>query len=111
VLEESIDGLRDRFGVERLELAAFKLAHHGSAGNLSKELLQQVDCTRFVVSTNGDYFGHPHKKAIDMIADAADRGRPPTVIFNYDAPTTKGYRDDSRINAVYGTDGHAAIDL
>ena len=90
VLAESIDGLIDRFGVKRLELAAFKLSHHGSAGNLSKELLQRIDCTRFVVSTNGDYFGHPHKKAIEMIAAAADPGRTPTVVFNYDGRTTEG---------------------
>ena len=62
VLAESIDGLLDRFGVKRLELAAFKLSHHGSAGNLSTELLKRIDCTRFVVSTNGDYSGTPTRR-------------------------------------------------
>jgi hypothetical protein len=46
-----------------------------------------------------------------MIAAAADPGRTPTVVFNYDVPTTKGYRDDPGITAVYGTGGRATIEL
>ena len=46
-----------------------------------------------------------------MIAAAADPGRTPTVVFNYDGPTTKEYRDEPGITAVYGSDGHATIEL
>jgi beta-lactamase superfamily II metal-dependent hydrolase len=37
----------------RLRCEAFKLTHHGNKHSVSKELLDQISCPRFLVSTNG----------------------------------------------------------
>ena len=111
VLHESIGRLCDRFGVDRLKVNTFKLPHHGSASNLTEGLLSVLDCECFVVSTDGKYFDHPDEKAIELIASMAPPQRPPRIVFNYDVDTTKGYRDDPRIVAEYGSHGHAVVEI
>jgi hypothetical protein len=59
-----------------------KLAHHGSKGNVSDELLALVDAPNFLFSTNGAIFRHPDDEAVQrVIARAAPAV--PTLCFNY----------------------------
>ena len=51
-----------------LPLAGFKVSHHGSRNNTSKELVEALPAKRYLVSTNGNQFGHPHPEAISRIA-------------------------------------------
>jgi beta-lactamase superfamily II metal-dependent hydrolase len=51
-------------GKKRVAIDAFKIPHHGSERNLSKELLEAVDCPLYLISTSGAYFKHP--KAVPM---------------------------------------------
>jgi hypothetical protein len=44
-----------------------KISHHASRGNTSPELLALLDCNRFVISTNGSIYGHPHQETIARI--------------------------------------------
>ncbi len=44
-----------------------KLSHHGSKNNLSRALLNIVDCRRFAVSTDGSRHHHPDAEAIARI--------------------------------------------
>jgi len=81
VLAESIRKLLASRGVPRLALAAFKLPHHASQNNLSRELLELLDCQRYLVSTNGDHFSHPDREAIArVIKYSAEK---PSLHFNY----------------------------
>ena len=41
-----------------------KLSHHGSQGNLSRALLDTLDCHRFAISTDGSRHHHPDPEAI-----------------------------------------------
>jgi beta-lactamase superfamily II metal-dependent hydrolase len=75
---------------ERYKVDAFKLPHHGSMSNLSPELLDLLDCHRFLVSTNGGSFGHPHPEAIARILTAAS---PEELCFNYRSPYTSVWED------------------
>ena len=112
-----VDALRkvaERDGTERVKVDVFKLAHHGSAGNVTRDLLDLVECDRYVVSTNGQYFNHPDVEAVELL------GRPgpecPTVYFNYDSDTTRAWTDPAEcqrigIQAVYGRDGHITIEV
>lgn len=50
-----------------IKLDAIKIPHHGSKGNVSKELLELIDCKHFLISTNGNYFKHPNDVAIARI--------------------------------------------
>ena len=71
----------DRFeGDGRLKLAAYKLSHHGSKKSNNSDLLNKVSCERYLVSTNGSYFGHPDAEAMARVL--MHGGKKPTLIFN-----------------------------
>jgi beta-lactamase superfamily II metal-dependent hydrolase len=79
-LRESINRLLAGSGASRLRLDAFKIPHHGSKNNLSTELLDLIDCPRYLISTNGRIFGHPDRTAIARIVA---HGGDPLLCFNY----------------------------
>jgi beta-lactamase superfamily II metal-dependent hydrolase len=81
-------------GDKKLRVDAVKLSHHGSSANTTPELLDLIDCRRFLVSTNGDVFGHPDAPAIDMILRRA--GPDVTLFFNYTSKTTQAWADAAR---------------
>lgn len=80
-------------GVDRIRLDALKLPHHGSQYNLSPDVLELVDCERYLFSTNGDIFGHPDPVAVSRIVVAGDDL---TLEFNYRTASTERW-DSSRM--------------
>jgi beta-lactamase superfamily II metal-dependent hydrolase len=111
VLVDSVRRVCAERNVDRLHVDAFKLSHHGSRGNITAALLESLDCDTFLVSTNGDKFGHPDPETIDLIAANAPAGCPPTIWFNYDCPSTAMYRSRSDIDAKYGANGYLKLEL
>jgi len=81
VLRESVRKLLRKRGIDRLKLDALKVSHHASQNNLSKDLLALIDCKRYCISTNGDYFCHPDREAIGRIIKYG--GARPELSFNY----------------------------
>jgi beta-lactamase superfamily II metal-dependent hydrolase len=81
VITSSIRRLLTERGQEKLVVDAFKLSHHASQGNLSNDLLQMLDCSRYLVSTNGSYFHHPDREAIARVIKYG--GDEPIVYFNF----------------------------
>jgi hypothetical protein len=81
VLVDAIRTLLAERGGTRLKLSAFKLPHHGSQNNLSKALLELVDCPRYLVSSNGAHFLHPDREAIARVVKFG--GKKPSLYFNY----------------------------
>ncbi|MFE2856591.1 MBL fold metallo-hydrolase [Streptomyces lavendulae] len=75
--------LRPRAEAEggRLRIDALKVAHHGSAHNLSNELLGLLDCGRYLISTNGRIHGHPDDIAVARILQHG--GETKDLVFNY----------------------------
>ena len=51
-----------------------------SRGNISDDVLRLVDCTQFLVSTDGKRFGHPDDDAIHAIANAVPGAK---ILVNY----------------------------
>ncbi|MEO8070556.1 MAG: hypothetical protein ABI652_04080, partial [Acidobacteriota bacterium] len=90
VLVKSIRKLIQARGVPRLKVDLFKVSHHGSQNNVSSELIQLLDCPRYLISTNGDHFCHPDRQAIARIIKYG--GPSPALYFNY----------RSKYNAVWG---------
>ena len=97
VLIDSIRTLLRRRDVPSLKLDLFKVSHHGSQNNLSRELLDLLDCQRFLISTNGDHFYHPDRQAIARILKYG--GDRKDLYFNY----------RNRFNEVWGSDQLAAV--
>lgn len=65
-----------------------KVAHHGSFGNISRELLNKIDSEKYLISTNGQKHGHPDKETIaHIITRKADFHR--KLYFNYITDNSK----------------------
>ena len=64
----------------KIKLDLFKLAHHGSRGNITAEVLGLIDCDRFLVSTDGSKFNHPDADAIQLISK---NGGERKILANY----------------------------
>ena len=66
-----------------------KVAHHGSLHNTSNELMDLIHCNHYIISTNGDNFGHPDREAFAHILCHPTRDRSEKVhfYFNYDLDT------------------------
>ena len=85
-LVESLRPLAEREG-GRIKIDALKVAHHGSAGNLSQEFLELIDCPRYLISTNGARHGHPDDIAIARILKYG--GKQKELVFNYRSQAKK----------------------
>jgi hypothetical protein len=98
VLAEGIRRLADQLGEAQLRLDAFKLPHHGSLRNVTRELIEAVDCRRYLFSTNGVSHQHPHREAVArvLIYGASDS----TLHFNY-RTRFNGSWDDCELRRKY----------
>jgi hypothetical protein len=84
---------------KRLKLHALKVAHHASEHNTSQELVELLECERFLVSTNGSYFKHPTPTAIARLMKYGGKGA--TFFFNYRTKYTEVW-DSAVWKAKYG---------
>lgn len=66
---------------EKLALDVFKLPHHGSRNNVHKEIIENVDCERWLISTDGNRFKHPDAEAIARIITHSNQPEP-LISFN-----------------------------
>ena len=74
-----------------LKVDFVKVSHHGSQHNTSNELLDLVKCNHYIISTNGEKFGHPDREAIAHILCHPTRNREEKVhlYFNCDMDTIR----------------------
>jgi hypothetical protein len=114
VLADSIRRLQRerRQAGKKLKVDALKVSHHGSAYATTADLLNLIDCRRYLVSTNGNIFYHPDREAIARIV--VHGGIEPTLYFNYRSRMNalwdaKALRERHRYAAVYPADGQAGL--
>ncbi|SEP49932.1 Metallo-beta-lactamase superfamily protein [Rhodospirillales bacterium URHD0017] len=74
-----------------LPFAAVKLSHHGSVKNISKDLLDAINCRRYLVSTDGTQHKHPDTQALLRVIRWG--GGIPTFHFNYRKERTDWWID------------------
>ncbi|MEP6598671.1 MAG: MBL fold metallo-hydrolase [Actinomycetota bacterium] len=82
--------LADR-GAERIELTAFKLPHHGSTRNVTKELVELLPADNYLFSSDGGKFGHPDDAGVATCLAYGKRGS--ALVFNYRNPRTLQWAD------------------
>jgi len=82
-------------GQTRLKVDAMKVAHHGSRGNTTDELMALVECPRYLLSTNGDQFHHPDDEALERIVGSAQPQRV-QLCFNYLSEANRDWADPAR---------------
>jgi beta-lactamase superfamily II metal-dependent hydrolase len=66
----------------RLKVDVWKMPHHGSAANITDDLLDAVDAKTFIFSSNGAYFRHPDKVAVARVLRRY-KGQSVELVFNY----------------------------
>lgn len=93
---------------KKLTLDVCKLSHHGSDHNTSPDLLARLVCKRFLVSTSGAKFKHPHRAAMARVIRLGSPGK--ELIFNYRSDYTNVWEDAAlqmfeKYQAVYPTSG------
>jgi beta-lactamase superfamily II metal-dependent hydrolase len=98
IVQKSLARLARERGEDRLRLDALKLSHHGSAGNLTEQLLKTIDCRNYFVSTDGTLFGHPDEQAIALILENHPSAR---LYFNY--PRTRSWPNTALQERVAGS--------
>lgn len=86
VIVEGLKQIQDDQG-NRIKYDFVKVSHHASKGNTSDELLQIIDCNRFMISTDGSKHGLPDKEAIARIIKHFPDC---TLYFNYKNAVTTG---------------------
>lgn len=91
VLETSIRRLLAQRRKPRLKVSAFKVSHHGSRSNVSRALVELLDCQHYLISTNGSRFHHPHREAIARIVTCG--GPRPVLHFNYETDENRPWAD------------------
>lgn len=116
VLCDSIRSLLAQRNQSRLRLDAFVIPHGGSQRNLSRELLELVECDRYLVSTNGAVFQHPNRETIARIITfgRATPDAPLTLVFNYRSQSTEVWSNPElqqryRYTAIYPQQADAGI--
>lgn len=95
-----------------LNIDMFKTPHHGSDANVSTELLKHLNCSRYLISTNGAYFKHPDQIAVSRIIKYG--GDNPQLYFNYlskhnDVWAKQVLKDDYGYQSCYPDDTHTSI--
>lgn len=88
-----------------LQVSDFKLPHHGSFSNLSRNLIKLVRPRRYLVSSSSQFYGHPDENAIKLILKHHE-GPPPELVFNYRTPKTIPWfdnQDPARYTATFAT--------
>jgi beta-lactamase superfamily II metal-dependent hydrolase len=107
-LAASLGRLAAQRSVPRLRIDAVKLPHHGSMGNVSSEWLQQVDCQRWLISTNGAMFGHPDVETAQLISQHCQddqRSKKPSFYCNYRSDTTLKLEGSSQWSVIFLKNG------
>ena len=84
----------------RYSLDLIKVSHHGSMVNTGRELLETVDCHRFLLSTNGSRHGHPDPELIARILKFGSGGAK-TLYFNYEQTYTTPWKQQ-KLRDAYG---------
>lgn len=64
----------------KLHCKMVKLSHHGSMYNNSPEMLGMIEADHYVICTNSDIHGHPHKQLIARLIKLKGE---PSIHFNY----------------------------
>lgn len=65
-------------------LQFMKIAHHGSKGNTSRDLMELIDCRHYLISTNAaNKHQFPHKEALARVVEAAHNRNPGEPVHFY----------------------------
>jgi hypothetical protein len=78
----------------RLHLDIFKIPHHGSHRNVTRDLFRKITADRYVVSADGRY-GNPDLSTFIWMAEAArDQGREIEIFATNETPASRKFQQE-----------------
>jgi len=83
----------------KINLDFVKISHHGSRKNTSKELLELLNCSNYVISvngTNGDAL--PDKEALFRIIETGTKDSPVNIFFTHDDKKLRDIFSSAELN-------------
>jgi len=97
-LLQAIDSMLTAEGMERLNLDAWKLAHHGSKKSTLDKLMKKIDCSKILISSDGKKYKHPDKECIAKLLK--HNGPQLELYFNYRSEHNEMW-DDGALKSKY----------
>jgi len=85
-LGNALDAVLAQRGAATLHVDVYKLPHHGSARNVTRDTVERATAETYLVSTDGSFFRHPDQAAIARVLEYGTRGS--TLAFNHRTETT-----------------------
>ncbi|WP_164111990.1 MULTISPECIES: ComEC/Rec2 family competence protein [Sphingobacterium] len=97
-----LEAIRGGYSKEKpLKVKYMKLSHHGSRKNYHTDLLNVVQCRRFIISSNGDnQYSIPDKEVLAKILMHPNRDKKKKIIFYFS-------HDDLRFRNLFAVDKYA----
>lgn len=98
----------------KIDLDLVKISHHGSSGSTSPELLEKLNCKKYIISTSGSTFHHPKSDTISRIIKSADPDA--HLIFNYKSDINEiwnlnGLKQKHKYTTAYPKEGEEGIEI
>lgn len=75
---------------EKIKIDLMKVSHHGSKGNITNELLEMIDCDKFLICTNGYQYSHPDQEAVARIIKS-NKEKKKLIFMNYETLSIKRF--------------------
>lgn len=69
-----------------IDIDYVKMPHHGSASNISNDLLGIIECQKYLISTNGVRYRHPDREALANVLCHPNRDFEKSVHFYFNYP-------------------------
>ncbi|NMR35333.1 MBL fold metallo-hydrolase [Chryseobacterium aquaticum] len=96
----------------KLPLEILKISHHGAKYNTTKRLLEIIDCSKYLLSTDssGPYY-HPSRETLILISEygRSSRDKPIVIYSNYSLDIDKLLSQDERFNIEFKEIEHLEI--
>lgn len=85
-LEKIMTDLYEENNNKPLKFDYIKLPHHGSYRSLNRNILEKIECSNFIISTNSKKYSLPNKRALLKVLKFCPRpnNTPINFIFNYE---------------------------
>ncbi|MCK7559381.1 hypothetical protein MKQ70_32205 [Chitinophaga sedimenti] len=104
----------DTYSKVPVELDLFKISHHGSHGNTSRELFEKAPAANYVISTSGTRWPHPHGATIARLLKSSVQDK--KLFFNYRSDVNKVWdnailKKKYKYSTDYGEDGLLCIEF
>lgn len=80
---ETIESWFNDEAIDSVTVDAVKVSHHGSKNNTSLNLLSRINCSKYLISTNGKSHNHPDLETLARIA-YVNKNQETYIYINYE---------------------------